>query len=111
MGLHHSLPEEEVHDAFNSAPTMFENWGATQLQNLHTMYLSTNADFAVTSRDMGALIKDAIPEGDVAVHRIIKTFSPNSEEITAPVVAKPSVPTKGGSSVSVRRQSRKELTT
>jgi hypothetical protein len=98
MGLHHSLPEDEVHEVFNSSPTMFESWGFAQLRNIHSVYLSSNADFAISSREMASLIKDAVPEGDVAVHRILKTFAPKSEEITAPPPAakSPTQSSRGG---------------
>ena len=48
--------------------------GITQVDNIHTLYMSQNHDFGITCQEFQALIQSAVPEGKVAAHRLIKTF-------------------------------------
>ncbi|GMH80002.1 hypothetical protein TrVE_jg6324 [Triparma verrucosa] len=74
MGALESMPEEDVVEQFQEGPTMFENWGPTQINNLHSLYIAENHDFGITCTEFTVLLASAIPEGKVAGHRLIKTF-------------------------------------
>lgn len=63
-----------VGQPFSPSPVVFCIRGITQVNNVHTLYMSQNHDFGVTCKEFEALIQSAVPEGKVAAHRLIKTF-------------------------------------